>query len=127
MRIFSHPASPTCSSGSTALLLALLLSFSDIPPVSAQELTPEQMESLKARVAGLREGLNSHLNQRNSSAGDEFARALASPKAAVELFCRCTKLVNFDREGRPESDYRAWLDGMKDQFKAVHGRPHDPA
>lgn len=91
----------------SALLLALCLSASN-----AQSLTPEQLASLKVRLESLKTNLDSHLTARNTTAGQAFINAASDPKAAVELYLNCVKMVDFDRAGRPEADFKAWKDNQ---------------
>ncbi len=95
------------------LCLLLLASF----PAQAQELTPEQIESLKSRLKSLKENLSSHLTTRNTNAGQTFANAANDPRAAVELYLNCVKAVDYDRKGRPESDFKAWKDGQENRLR----------
>lgn len=97
-------------------LLALALSLI-ILPSDATELTPEQIQSLKARLKSIKDNLDSHITSRNISAGQAFAAAAADPKQAVELYLNCVKMVDYDREGRPEADFRAWREGQADRIK----------
>lgn len=98
--------------------ISLVLGFTlGATSLSAADLTPEQIESLKARLKALKTNLDSHLSNRNSSAEDNFMRASSDPRAAVELYINCYKLVNFDREGRSESDFRAWKDDQSDRLR----------
>lgn len=97
-------------------LLALALSLI-ILPSSAEELTVEQIQSLKARLKSLKDNLETHITSRNVSAGQAFAAAAADPRAAVELYLNCVKMVEYDREGRPEADFRAWREGQADRIK----------
>ncbi len=94
-------------------LLALCLVFFTNVSRAVDPMTPEAMESLKARLKVMKETLNTHLSTRNSSAGQTFMTASADPRAAVELYLNCTKMVEYDRAGRPESDFRAWEDSQK--------------
>lgn len=98
------------------LLCTLLVAIS-ITGNAANELTPDQIQSLKARLKSLKENLDTHLTSRNVSAGQAFLNAANDPKAAVELYLNCVKMVDYDRAGRPESDFRAWRDGQADRIK----------
>lgn len=97
-------------------LLALALSLAVIP-ATAEELTVEQIQSLKARLKSLKDNLETHLTSRNVSAGQAFANAAGDPRAAVELYLNCVKMVEYDREGRPEADFRAWRENQADRIK----------
>ena len=96
-----------------ALLLGLSLAASTVQSI---ELTPDQIQSLKARLKSLKENLDTHLTTRNTTAAQTFITAAADPRAAVELYLNCTKMVDYDREGLPETDFRAWKDGQKDRI-----------
>lgn len=98
------------------LVLLLCLSFS-IAGAQTPGLTPSQLESLKSRLKALKENLNNHLTTRNTTAAQSFINAATDPRAAVDLYLNCTKMVEFDREGRPESDFRAWEDSQADRIR----------
>ena len=83
---------------------------------SANELTPDQISSLKARLKAIKENLESVVTSRNTSAAQTFASAAVDPKAAVELYLKCVKVVDYDREGRPESDFKGWKDAQSDRI-----------
>ncbi|NNE90077.1 MAG: hypothetical protein HKN23_00370 [Verrucomicrobiales bacterium] len=84
--------------------------------MTAQDLTPDQMATLHQRLESLKKSLNEHLSTRNTSAGDIFMAASSDPKKAIELYVNCYKIVKFDRENRPDSDFRAWRDSQKNRF-----------
>ncbi len=92
------------------LFLASAYSAAFAFPAAAAELTPEQIESLKGRLGALKQNLSDHLTQRNTSAAQAFQTGAGDPKAALELYLNCVKMVQFDREGRPDADFRAWKD-----------------
>ena len=102
---------------SPATLLLAFVATCSLPAIQAAELTPAQVESIKEQIKVMRETLDGHLSQRNSSAGQIFTQAASDPKAAMTLYLDCHKVVNYDREGRPESDFRAWKDGQEDRIK----------
>jgi len=93
------------------------IAFFLTPSVNAQELTAEQIESLRAKLKSLKADLESHLSSRNSGAGSVFSSAAEDPRAAVDLYLNCEKLVNYEREGRPESDFRAWKESNEDRLR----------
>lgn len=95
----------------------ILLFAMSARPLPAPDLTPENLESLLARVKALKENLEKHVSSRNSGAGQRFLTAANDPKAAVELYLDCVKMVDYDREGRPESDFKAWRDGQADRLR----------
>lgn len=97
-------------------LLGLLACLPTLP-VYSTDLTLDQIESIKKQAEAIKDNLDAHLTSRNSGAGDRFAAAASDPKAALTLYLNCYKLVNFDREGRPEADYRAWEDVQEDRLK----------
>lgn len=95
------------------LFCSLLISA----PVAADDLTSDNIDSIKAKLEKLGKDLASHKSTRNSSAGSRFAAAAQDPKAAIELYLNCHKVVYYDREGRPESDFRAWKDSQEGRIK----------
>ncbi len=102
----------------TVLLVAFaMLCGASSGPARATELTPEQIQSLKTRLKSLKDNLSNLITTRHTNAYQAFSSAANDPKAAVELYLSCIKTVNFDREGRPESDFRAWRDNQSDQLR----------
>tara|TARA_R110002096_G_scaffold23303_4_gene74242 strand:- start:2640 stop:3647 length:1008 start_codon:yes stop_codon:yes gene_type:complete len=99
------------------ILFVLLLGAISVPSAKAEVLTAGQIESIKAKIKSLRENLEGHLSNRNSSAGQIFAQAAVDSKAALSLYLDCHKVVEYDKENRPESDFRAWKDGQEDRIK----------
>tara|TARA_B110000305_G_scaffold221748_1_gene264759 strand:+ start:184 stop:1206 length:1023 start_codon:yes stop_codon:yes gene_type:complete len=101
------------------LRLLLLATFLPLASVSAQTpaITPDQIANLKKQLKALEEEQAAHLSQRNASAGDVFLRASSDPKAAFELWEKCTKLIVFDREERKESEFREWKDGNSEKAR----------
>ena len=97
--------------------LLVAIAFFSTPAVNAQELTSEQLASLRAKLKTLRADLESHLSSRNTGAGGVFSAAAGDPRAAVDLYLKCEKLVNYEREGRPESDFRAWKEENEDRLR----------
>ena len=73
-------------------LLALALSLTTLPS-TANELTVEQIQSLKARLKAIKDNLETHITSRNVTAGQAFANAASDPRAAVELYLKCVKMV----------------------------------
>jgi hypothetical protein len=99
------------------LLCAIFTALVSPGALPAVDLTPEQIQSLKARLESIRDNLESHLTTRNTTAAQSFAAAANDPRAAVELYLNCVKMVEFDREGRPESDFRGWKDGQAERLR----------
>ena len=95
-----------------SLFLSALIASFGLTSVNAQSLTPEQITSLKTRLESLKTNLNNHLTSRNTTAGQSFVAAANDPRAAVELYVNCVKMVEYDREGRPEADFRAWKENQ---------------
>lgn len=99
------------------VLLIPCLSLLLVSALPATDLTPQNIESIRAKLKTMKESLDNHLTSRNSTAGQTFADAASDPRKAVALYLKCIKLVNFDREDRPESDYRAWEDSNSDRLR----------
>lgn len=101
---------------STTIFLISFLSLT-LSSSFAEGLTSSQIESIQAKIKSMRENLEGHLSNRNSSAGQKFLAAASDPRAALALYLECHKVVNFEREGRPDADYRAWEDEQQDRVK----------
>ena len=106
---------------STRVVVALILAFFVQQAVHYEargdDLTPEQIESLRARIKTLKDSLEGHLTSRNKNAGADFLNAAADSRAAVDLYLRCYKEVHFDREELKEADYRAWKEREADRLR----------
>lgn len=93
------------------LLLFVLFTGLEVSAAKAQSLSPEQIASLKQRLETIKQTLDQNASTRHSTAGETFLKAAAAPKAAVELWERCVKEVEFTRKGMKESDFREWREG----------------
>lgn len=78
--------------------------------LSAQSLTPEQIASLKAKLESIKKSLDQNATNRHTTAGETFLQASVDPRAAVALWEKCVKELNFTRKGMRESDFREWRD-----------------
>ena len=105
-----------------ALLLGLSLAASTVQSV---ELTPDQIQSLKARLKSLKENLDTHLTTRNTTAAQTFITAAADPRAAVELYLNCTKMVDYDREEIERPDQRRAREAARLRHEPVDGEGRD--
>ena len=99
----------------TPLLLAAMLAVPLAAP--AADLTPDQIAAIQRQLAALQESLEGQASDRNRSAWSVFLSASQSDKEAAELFENCTRIVEFEREGRDDSEFRNWQDGQKDRYK----------
>lgn len=83
-------------------------------PTKAAPLTPEQIEVLKSKAEALKQNLETHLATRNTNAGDVFLAASTDPKKAFDLWMNCEQKINYEREGKRESEFREWRDARSD-------------
>ncbi len=88
-----------------------------MPKGQAQELTPDQIEQISAQLAAIRKVLKEKSSDRNQNAADVFLSASGSGKAALALYVQCYKKVNFEMEGREDSEFRDWRDRQSDRFR----------
>ena len=88
-----------------------------VVPSSAADLTPDQIESLRKKLAEIKDNLDGYLSNRNKSARSVFMDASKDPKLALKLYLDCVKKVEYDREGRSESDFRAWKESQEDRLR----------
>ncbi len=80
-------------------------------------LTPEQISNIRAQLEEIQMVVDGHVSKLNQSAGSVFRQAAQDPKAAVDLYVKCYKMVNFEREEREESEFRDWEDRQEGTFK----------
>ncbi len=102
---------------SLLLVCGLGVFFQQAEPGRAQDLTADQLEEISAQLQTIRKVLNDQASKRNQNAADVFLAASGSGKEALELYVKCYKEVNFDREGRKESDFRDWRDKQENRFR----------
>ncbi len=102
------------------LSILLLSSAMTLSTTFAAELTPQQMAVVQKQLSELRDTMDGKISQRNMGAGDIFMNASKDPKAAVALYLKCYQEVNYERENRKESEFRAWKESQD-------GRLSDPA
>ena len=86
--------------------------------VQGADLSPEQIESLRRRLSEIKQNLDGHISNRNQGARSIFMEASKDSKVAVNLYLECYKKVNYDMEGRSESDFRAWKDSQSDRLRS---------
>jgi hypothetical protein len=102
----------------TGALLCATLYFSASPaPAPAADLSPQQVEAIRAQLEAMRDTLEGKASERNRSAWSVFMSASQDNKAAAELYENCTRIVDFEREGRTDSEFRDWQSGQRDRYK----------
>ena len=99
------------------LILTICFALSYTGSGRAQGLSPDQLEKISAQLAAIRKVLSDKSSDRNKGAADTFISASQSGKEALALYVQCYKKVNFDLEGREESDFRDWRDKQADRFR----------
>ncbi|MDF1811670.1 MAG: hypothetical protein P1V20_05635 [Verrucomicrobiales bacterium] len=93
--------------------ICLLASFPVF--VFAQDgLSETQITKIREQLKILREQNLTGNISKNSSAAQSFRNAASSPKAALELYLKCVKEVDFSRLGKSDSDFREWVEPRKD-------------
>ena len=97
--------------------VALLAAFPVALQAQENGLSDSQKEAIKKLVEDLRAKAEGTFLSKNSGAAQEFRAAAASPKAALELYLKCEKLINFDNMNKKESDWREWRDKNKAQYE----------
>ncbi len=108
MKLFANPLS------AVVLTVAILTT----PTLGkAADLTPEQVAAVQAQLENLRNTIEGKTSERNRSAWSVFMSASQDNRAAVELLEKCTKIVDYDREGREDSDFRDWQSNQKDRYR----------
>ncbi|MEO0446765.1 MAG: hypothetical protein AAF191_11895 [Verrucomicrobiota bacterium] len=100
-----------------ASTLSLCLLSPYLPAEEPIPLTPSQIEAMRKMVEDLREGWSGKQLSLNGSAEQAFRNGGSSPKAAVELYLKCEKELNFDRLRKSESDWREWRDANEDRIE----------
>jgi len=86
-------------------------------PGKAADLTPEQVAAVQAKLDNLRNTIEGTASERNRSAWSVFMAASQDDRKAAELLETCTKIVDYDREGRDDSEFREWQDRQKDRYR----------
>ncbi|WP_193210850.1 hypothetical protein [Luteolibacter marinus] len=95
-------------------LLALLLVA---PAVHAQSLSDADREALIEKLDNLRETAKEKAMGRIGSAAQAFKAGMASDDAAVELYLKCVKKLDFDDKKRSSQDFREWERRQGDRLK----------
>ena len=98
------------------LTTALALVAFSFPTFTAEAQDAETASLLK-EIEAIRKLLESSSEKNNARALSVLRAALASPKATYEFHMDSVKQVNFDEEGRPESDWREWRDANEEERK----------
>ncbi|MCB1228672.1 MAG: hypothetical protein KDN19_00300 [Verrucomicrobiae bacterium] len=89
------------------------LSQADNPPT----LTSDQIANIRVQLEEIRMVVDGHVSKVNQSAGSVFRQAAQNPKAAVELYVKCYKMVNYERNDRDQAEFRDWEDRQEETFK----------
>ncbi len=97
----------------------LIVAIISVPIYSRGEnLTPEQIESLRLRLSQVKQSLETLSSTKNQGARSAFLAASNDPKLALKLYLDCYKKVNYEMEGRSEADFRAWQEGQEANLKS---------
>lgn len=88
-----------------------------VAPARAADLTLDQLANISKQLAELKEVIENKKSERSQGAWSVFKRASQDPKAAVDLYLKCHRLLDFEREGREEKEYKEWEDRQKDQLR----------
>ncbi|MDF1658160.1 MAG: hypothetical protein P1U58_11155 [Verrucomicrobiales bacterium] len=99
----------------TLLPAVIVIAFCQLQS-RASDLTLEQIESIKKQAEEIEKAIEENSANRNLTAGDRFAAAAASPREAMDLYIDCIELVNYEREGRPGSDFREWREDPRNNL-----------
>ena len=95
----------------------LLAGASLVVPTYGIDLTLDQLGNISKQIADLKEVIEKQKSERSQSAWSVFKQASQDPKAATDLFLKCHRLVDFEREGREEKDYKEWEDKQTDRLR----------
>jgi len=106
------------------LLLPLLLSIplflhaqTEVPASSPVTLTDDQMANIMKQLDQIEQTINKNRSDAFSTALSQFKIAVASDKAAIDLYQSCVKLVNFERKDLKGSDFQTWKDRNEGMLK----------
>lgn len=104
------------------LPLSALLLLSSPVVVSAQtaapsELTLDQVSSIMKQLDQIEQQITKNRSETLTSALARFKMGAANPKAAIDLYVSCYKLVNFDRKNLKQADFQAWEDSRQGFLK----------
>jgi hypothetical protein len=110
--------SPASAFSTVFLGLTLVVTVAFSPaPARAADLTPDQVAAIRAQLEAMRDTLEGKASERNLSAWSVFMGAAQDAKAAATLFENCTRIVDFEREGRSDSEFRDWQSKQRDRYK----------
>ena len=98
------------------LIVAVIAAFS-FPKADAADLTPEQVAAIRAQLDELKDILEGKASERNRSAWSVFMSASQDAKKAAELHTNCVRIVEFERNGRSDSEFREWQSQQRDRYK----------
>lgn len=112
---FTHPF---LSAPLSAAILFLAVTLTPASHSCAADLSPEQVTAINAQLKSLQNTLEGKASERNRSAWSVFMSASQDPKAAVKLYENCTRIVDYEREGRTDSEFRDWQGNQRDRYKS---------
>lgn len=100
-----------------AILLALLTQLAP-----AEQLTPSDKETLLERLENISNEANNKVDARFRAAQSAFKNAINSDEAAIDLYLKCAKIVNFEEQGKDSGDFREWKKKNRDTLTSKHFR-----
>jgi len=99
------------------MILFLAIALQPASTTNAADLSPEQVTAIRAQLKTLQDTLDGKASDRNRSAWSVFMSASQDPKAAVTLYENCTRIVDYEREGRSDAEFRDWQSKQRDRYK----------
>lgn len=98
----------------SALILPLLAVSLTSAPAADEELSSSDRDNLLESLDTLRDSARATRNERYRTARTTFQEAIGNPQRLMQVFYDSVRMVDFERQGKPGSEYRAW----EEQFQA---------
>jgi hypothetical protein len=98
--------------------IALLVSASfALVPLAAEPLSEADRQVLLKRLEQLRDKAGDHVSQRLRGAARDFAAAMKSDDATIDLYLQCVEKVDFEDRDRKSSDFRDWKRNNRERLR----------
>lgn len=98
------------------LLLPALTLAAALVPARAGELSDSDRDALIENLDTLRDAALSIRNERYRTALETFRAAIGNPQKLLQVYYDSVRLVEYDRQNRPGSEYRAWEDAFRENL-----------
>lgn len=102
-----------------AIVTLIILSLITTRSVLADSLTEKDRITLLKKLEEIREKAEDTQSSQKQAALNAYQNAMGSPDAALELYAKCVRLIDFDKMQKKEADFREWKRANSEKFSEM--------